>query len=131
MAALLSACSADKATPTAAAPKAAFGSFGIDTAQMDTSVKPGEDFYKYVNGKWVSTFKMPADKSAYGVSDALRDKSESDVRTLLEDLSKTSLAAGSVQRKVVDFYKSWMNEAAIESRGIEPLQADIDTTSTM
>src|SRR6185295_10335778 len=115
--ALLSACAgADKATPAAAAPKVAFGSFGIDTAQMDTSVKPGEDFYKYVNGKWVSTFKMPADKSRYGVFDALSDKSESDVRTLLEDLSKTPPAAGSVQRKVIDFYNSWMGEAAIESR---------------
>ena len=65
---------------------------------------------------------MPADKARYGVFDALSDKSESDVRTLLEELSKTSPAAGSVQRKVVDFYNSWMDEAAIESRGIEPLQ---------
>src|SRR6185436_19771365 len=111
----------DKTAPAAAALKPAFGNFGIDTAQMDTSIKPGDDFYKYVNGKWVSTFKMPADKSAYGVSDALRDKSESDVRTLLEDLSKTPPAAGSVQRKVIDFYNSWMGEAAIESRGLEPL----------
>ena len=46
MAALLSACSADKTAPAAAAPKPAFGNFGIDTAQMDTSVKPGDDFYK-------------------------------------------------------------------------------------
>ncbi len=76
---LLSACGAGKTAPAAAAPKPAFGNFGIDTAQMDTSVKPGDDFYKYVNGKWVSTFKMPADKARYGVFDALSDKSESDV----------------------------------------------------
>lgn len=126
MVALLSACSAEKTTPAAAAPKPAFGTFGIDTAQMDPSVKPGEDFYKYVNGKWLSTFKMPADKARYGVFDALSDKSESDVRTLLEELSKAPPAANSVQRKVVDFYNSWMGEAAIESRGIEPLKGDID-----
>src|SRR4030095_4636078 len=88
MAALLSACSTDTATPAAAAPEVALGSFGIYPAQRDTSVKPGEDFYKYVNGKWVSTFKMPADKSRYGVFDVLSDKSESGVRTLLEETLK-------------------------------------------
>ena len=90
-AAFLVACSDDSAvappaaeTPSAAAaPRAALGTFGIDTAAMDTSVKPGDDFYRYVNGAWVSTFQMPADKARYGVFDALRDKSESDVRTLL------------------------------------------------
>ena len=96
MAALLSGCSADKTPPAAAAsPKPAFGTFGIDTAEMDTTVKPGDDFYKYVNGKWLSTFKMPADKASYGVFDALNDKSENDVHTLLEDLSKTPPASGS------------------------------------
>src|SRR6478752_10515256 len=60
MVALLSGCSADKTAPVAAAaPKPAFGTFGIDTAQMDTTLKPGDDFYKYVNGKWLSTFKIP------------------------------------------------------------------------
>ena len=63
--------------------KPVMGAFGIDTAQMDTSVKPGDDFFKYVNGKWLATFKMPADKASYGAFDLLSDKSEDDVRTLL------------------------------------------------
>jgi putative endopeptidase len=125
MVALLSACSADKPTPAAATPKPTFGTFGIDTAQMDATVKPGDDFYKYVNGKWLATFKIPADKPSYGVFDALTEKSENDVHALLEDLSKTPPAAGSVQRKVVDLYNSWMAEAALETRGTEPLKADI------
>jgi len=126
-AALLCGCTGGKPAPVAGVPTPAIGRFGIDTAQMETSVKPGDDFYNYVNGKWVSTFKMPADKARYGVFDALRDKSESDVQTLLSELAKTTTAAGSVQQKVLDFYKSWMDEAPREARGIEPLKADLDT----
>jgi putative endopeptidase len=127
---LLAACSAKKSEPVNASPsKAAFGTFGIDTAQMDTSLKPGDDFYRYVNGKWVSTFKIPADKASYGVFDALVDKSENDVHSLLDELGKTPPAADSVQKKVVDFYNSWMDQPAIEKRGVEPLKADLDAIS--
>jgi putative endopeptidase len=103
------------------------GAFGIDTVQMDMSVKPGDDFYKYVNGKWLSTFKIPEDKANYGVFVSLVDKSENDIHSLLDELGKTPPAAGSVQKKVVDFYNSWMDEKAIESRGVEPLKADLQT----
>jgi endothelin-converting enzyme/putative endopeptidase len=125
---LLVACGGgEQAAAPPEAPKPAIGTFGIDLAAMDTSVKPGDDFYRYVNGKWVSTFTMPADKARYGVFDALRDKSEADVRSLLDELAAASPPApGSVQQKVADLYRSWMNEAAIEARGIEPLKADLD-----
>src|SRR5687767_475790 len=127
-AALMVACSDETAVAPspAAAPKAAIGTFGIDLAAMDTTVKPGDDFYRYVNGAWVSTFEMPADKARYGIFDALRDKSEVDVRTLLDELAATSRTAGSVQQKIADLYGSWMDEATIEARGIEPLKADLD-----
>ena len=127
---VLSACSSsDKTGPTEAKPKSttpAIGAFGIDTAQMDTSVKPGDDFYKYVNGKWLATFKIPEDKANYGVFVSLVDKSENDIHSLLDELGKTPPAAGSVQKKVVDFYNSWMDEQAIEKRGVEPLKADLE-----
>jgi endothelin-converting enzyme/putative endopeptidase len=93
---------------------------------MDLSVKPGDDFYRYVNGNWVSTFEIPPDKARYGAFDALRDKSEVDVRTLLEELAATPSAADSVGQKVADLYRSWMDETAIEARGLEPLQADLE-----
>jgi putative endopeptidase len=125
-AALLCGCTGEKPAPVAGVPTPAIGRFGIDTAQMEASVKPGDDFYKFVNGKWLSTFQMPADKARYGIFDALRDKSESDVQMLLNELAKTPPAAGSVQQKVLDFYKSWMDEAASEARGVEPLKADLD-----
>lgn len=64
--ALLAACSTNaEPTAVAAAPKAAYGSFGVDLAQMDRNVKPGDDFYRYVNGKWLDTFQMPPDRARY------------------------------------------------------------------
>jgi putative endopeptidase len=123
----LAGCGAgESAAPLPELPKPAIGTFGIDLTAMDRSVKPGDDFYRYVNGAWVSTFTMPADKARYGVFDALRDKSEVDVRSLLDELAASPAAAGSVQQKVADLYRSWMDEAAIETRGIEPLKADLD-----
>src|SRR3954469_24833143 len=104
-----------QAAPSAQAPPAApaFGTFGIDTAQMDTAVKPGDDFVRYVNGKWMASVKMPADKSRYGMFDALRDKAEADVRTLVDELGRAPQAAGSVRQKVGDLYASWMDEARV------------------
>jgi putative endopeptidase len=105
--------------------KPALGTFGIDTAQMDTAVKPGDDFFAYVNGTWIATFKIPADKAAYGGFTLLADQAEEDVRTLISELAKTTPPAGSVQQKVVDLYNSWMDEAKVEARGLSPLAADL------
>jgi len=119
--------SPDEPAATNEAPqKAKIGAFGIDTAQMDTTVKPGDDFYKHVNGTWLATFKMPADKARYGIFDALADKSEEDIHALLEELDQHAPAPGSIERKVVDFYNSWMNEATIDARNIEPLKGDLE-----
>ena len=68
--------------PAPAPDKPVLGAFGIDTAQMDTAVKPGDDFFKYVNGKWLASYTIPADKASYGMFDRLTDKAEEDVKTL-------------------------------------------------
>ncbi len=133
LAGLLTACTPKQPAPAVEARKASIGTFGLDVTAMDSAVKPGDDFFKYVNGTWLATFKMPADKTRYGAFDELRDKSEADVRGLLEELNRAQPAAGSVQRKVLDLYNSWMDEAGIETRGLEPLQpylAAIDAAKT-
>ena len=121
--ALLVACSKEPA-PTAAPPppKAAYGSFGVDLAQMDKSVKPGEDFYRYVNGKWLDTFQMPADRASYGTGTMVFEKTEADLHAILDELAASKPAAGSVDQKVADLYASWMDEAGIEARGLAPIQ---------
>ena len=82
--------------PAPVADKPALGTFGIDTTQMDPAVKPGDDFFKYVNGKWLDSFTIPADKASYGMFDRLTDKAEEDVRTLLTELAAKPQPAGSV-----------------------------------
>jgi putative endopeptidase len=115
------------ASPSGQAPSArpALGTFGIDTAQMDTAVKPGDDFFRYVNGRWLATTVIPADKARFGMFDALRDKAEADVRALVDEVGRTPAPAGTVRQKVADLYASWMDEARIETRGLEPLRADL------
>jgi len=113
------------AAATSTPSTAALGTFGIDTSQMDPSIKPGDDFYRYVNGKWLATTTIPADKSRYGSFDVLRDKSETDLHVLLNELIE-SPPIDPTLKKVVALYSSWMDEATIEKRGITPLQPDLD-----
>ncbi|MEZ5938169.1 MAG: M13 family metallopeptidase [Hyphomonadaceae bacterium] len=138
MGALVAACATTPAAETAstetaaaaapaapakpAAPKPEIGDFGIDLTAMNTAIKPGDDFFDYVNGTWLASYTMPADKARYGIFDDLRDKSETDVRTLLDELGSKPQATGTVAQKVVDLYDAWMDEGALDARGLEPLK---------
>jgi putative endopeptidase len=125
IAALLATGLASTSVLLAQSDKPALGTFGVDTANIDRTVKPGDDFFGYVNGTWLKTFKIPADKASYGTFDVLNDKAEADIRNLLAELGKSPPPAGSVQQKVVDLYASWMDEARLEARGLEPIKADL------
>ncbi|MEJ0086104.1 MAG: M13 family metallopeptidase [Pseudomonadota bacterium] len=89
---------------------------------MDTSVRPGDDFYGYVNGKWLATATIPADRPFNGMIVALFDKTEANLHGIVDELAASKPAAGSVDQKVADLYASWMDDAGIEARGIEPLK---------
>ena len=109
------------ATPTVVEAKR-LGTWGIDTAGMDTTAKPGADFFAYVNGGWVKNTPIPADKSRYGGFDILRDLSEARVRQLVESYPQTDPAKGGDQAKVAALYRGFLDEAAIEKAGAKPLQ---------
>jgi putative endopeptidase len=113
------------ATPERLNSAPALGTFGIDTTLMDRSVKPGEDFYRYVNGKWLDTTAIPDDKSRFGSFVVLRDQSEADVRVLLGELVETPPTDPTL-KKVADLYVTWMDKETLEKRGIAPLQPDLD-----
>src|SRR5690606_2036634 len=115
-------------TPTASA---AIGSFGIDTAQVDQAVKPGDDFFNYVNGKWLDSFQIPADKSRYGIFDALRDTAEEDVHAIVTEVAAASSAEGSTEQTVGDLYAGWMDVATIAARGLDPLQPRLDEIAAL
>ncbi|MBD3851008.1 MAG: peptidase M13 [Acidobacteria bacterium] len=99
---------------------------GIDMANMDTSVRPQDDFFRYVNGTWLDTTEIPADQTNTGVFLDLRDKAREDVKAIIEDVSsKTDLEPGSDEQKVADLYNSFMNTERIDELGISSLDAEL------
>ena len=73
---------------------------GIDVAGMDLSVRPQDDFFRYVNGKWVDSTPIPPDQSSYGTFAILRDRSQEAVRAIIEEEARKPAAAGSNAQKV-------------------------------
>lgn len=130
---LLAACSNETApAPVAAEPvKAVLGDWGVDLANRDEAVKPGDDFFRYANGKWLATFTIPEDKARYGAFDELGVKSENDVKTIIDGFAANPPAPGTNVAKAADFYASWMDEATIEARGIEPLKPHLDAINAI
>ena len=97
---------------------------GIDLQYVDPSARPQDDFYRAVNGKWLDTFELPADKARYGAFDKLRDDTEEQLRRIVENVAgSTDAAPGSETQKIRDLYNSFMDEARLEERGITPLAA--------
>jgi putative endopeptidase len=122
---LMSACGGEKPAAPAVPPeppKAAVGTFGVDLAQIDTSVKAGDDFYRYVNGKWLDNFQMPADRASYSTGTMVFDTTQAQVRAIVDELAETKGAPGTNQQKIGDLYTAWMDEAGIEARGTDPLK---------
>jgi len=112
------------AVPTFAAPvvKTVYGDFGVDLSARDPAVKPGDDFWAYANGGWDKKTEIPADKPSTGAFVLLRDASEANVRTILDDMAANPAKYGATGRQVGDFYASWMDAAAIEAQGAAPLK---------
>jgi putative endopeptidase len=93
---------------------------GIDTASLDPLVRPQDDLFRHYNGKWVSEYEMPADRSSDGIFRKLHDEAEAQVRQIIE----TSSGTGEAQ-KIGDLYKSFMDTEAIKVRGISPIVDDL------
>ncbi|MFZ0813963.1 MAG: M13 family metallopeptidase [Candidatus Sulfotelmatobacter sp.] len=104
---------------------------GIAVANMDRSVKPGDDFYQYANGEWIKRTEIPADRAGVGVFSALDDLSNKRTAGLIEEIAKSNPPAGSATRKVADLYNSYMNEAAIAAKGLAPLRPHLDAITAI
>jgi endothelin-converting enzyme/putative endopeptidase len=94
---------------------------GIAVANMDRSVKPGDDFYEYANGDWIKRTEIPPDRGRIGVFTVLSELSDKRTADLIEEMAKGAAQTGSGARKIADLYNSYMDEATIESRGLTPL----------
>jgi putative endopeptidase len=115
----------------ATAAKPTFGTFGFDTAGMDRSVNPGDNFYDYANGTWTKNTPIPADKPLWGGFVVLDELSTQRTRDVIEAAAKADAPAGSVERKVGDFYASFMDEAGIEAKGIAPVKPALDRVAAI
>jgi putative endopeptidase len=94
------------------APKPQYGTFGFDTAGMDTSIVPGNDFYGYANGTWAKNTPIPADKSNYGSFNILDDLSRERTRGIIEEQAKDP------NSRIGNAYASFMDTAALETKGL-------------
>ncbi|MEM0542285.1 M13-type metalloendopeptidase [Flavobacterium sp. j3] len=98
---------------------------GINKKNMDTLVKPGDNFAAYVNGTWIKNTKIPADKASYGSFDILYDQSQKDVKTIIEEAAKSNNAAGTDEQKIGDYYASFMDRKTRDAKGITPIQPEL------
>jgi predicted metalloendopeptidase len=99
---------------------------GVEMSMMDTSVRPQDDFYGYMNGTWLKTFEIPADKSNYGAFTKLSDDAEKNLRAIIEEASSTpDREHGSDIQKVGDMYGSFMDSTRADELGITPIQEDL------
>ena len=95
---------------------------GIDVGGMDPSVAPGDEFFLHANGAWLKRTEIPADKSAWGAFNILTEESTVRTRALVEAAATSAASPGSNERKVGDFFSSFMDETTVEGRGLEPLR---------
>ncbi len=115
-------------TPDSGVPssKPALNGGGIDLAGMDPSTKPGDDFFRYANGTWFKNTEIPPDRASYGLDAKLAEEAMLRTRGLLDEAVKNTAPAGSDERKVGDYYAAYMNEAAIEAKGLDGLRVQLD-----
>ena len=96
---------------------------GIDFSGLDTAVRPQDDLFRHMNGRWLLSTEIPADKSNYGSFTALADSARDNVRSIIEESARKP--ANEIGRKIGDFYQSYMNEELINRKGLDPLQAEL------
>ena len=97
----------------------------LDQSGIDSTVRPQDDFFHYVNGTWIKKTEIPASESSWGAGPILYQNTNQRLRNLLDSCAKLNAPKGSNEQKVGDFYSSAMDSAAIEQKGFSPLQADM------
>jgi predicted metalloendopeptidase len=94
---------------------------GIDLSYVEESVRPQDDLFRHVNGRWLAAAEIPSDKARYGEFMRLRDESEAHLRAIVDRLAAGSWKVGSDEQKIADLYRDFMDTEVVESLGVEPL----------
>jgi putative endopeptidase len=98
---------------------------GVDTTNFDRSIRPQDDFFRFANGTWLRTTRIPDDRSTYGSFVALDDASQEALREIVEESAASDHAPGSVKQKVGDFYATFIDSASVERLGLAPLRGEL------
>lgn len=107
--------------------KATFGNWGVETQYISKTVKPGDDFFTYVNEGWVRSTKIPKGYWDYGQTSILAADTDKRVRDIVHAAAKTSAPKGNPRQQVGDLYSSFMDMDRIEKRGLSPIQRDLNS----
>jgi putative endopeptidase len=99
---------------------------GLMLKNMDTLVRPGNDFMAFVNGNWINNTEIPSDKSSYGAAYMLYEGSQEDVKKIIEDSSEGNFPEGSDEQKVGDLYTSYMDMVKRNELGVGPLKGEFE-----
>jgi len=116
----------DEAAERTPPPQMTFGTWGVETSLLDTSIKPGDDFFDYVNGKWIAANPIPPEFSRYGSFNFLSENATANVEKLITELAASNPPAGSQARRIADAYNAFLDTAAIDARGLTPAQPYLD-----
>jgi predicted metalloendopeptidase len=106
-------------------------SAGIASQFIEPSVRPQDDFFEYLNGKWLKTVEIPSDKSSWGSFMELRENTLPQLRGIIENVAKKGGAKGTDEQRIGDFYASFMDEARLEQLGVTPLKGELDKIAAM
>src|SRR5690606_4474353 len=98
---------------------------GIVKASMDTSIKPGDDFYGYANGGWMQANEIPADRSNIGGFWIASEQTDRNLESLIAELEDSEPEAGSDAARVKAYYDAFLDTATIDRLGMQPVQADL------
>jgi len=132
---LLSGCSNNEdatAATSITAPQKTVLASGIEQANMDKSIRPQDNFYRYINGGWMNSHEIPGDKTAIGSFYDLRDKADDDVKAIIEGLAATKgLKNGSDEQKVADLFRAYMDSEKRNADGIAPISSLLNEISSI
>jgi putative endopeptidase len=100
---------------------------GIDLRYVDANARPQDDLFGHVNGRWLADYEMPADRATDGAFRTLYDRAEEHVRDLIIEASESGGATGTDQQRIGDLYASFLDEQAVERRGVQPVLDELAT----
>ncbi len=121
---MLAGCGPNESDPVDSQPPSKARHSGVLTDYMNPDVRPGDDFFAYINGGWVDTAVIPADKARYGIGTILHEESQDRVRDIIEQSAAGDFGNGSDEQKVGDLYLSYMDMETRNELGIAPLAGE-------